>query len=338
MRLISFALLLFLSFTAFGQKKDFTVLNLSLPPEIADANNQFSGLYIHDDKLFLLSESRLQNNAEAKLYAINLSDLERNLSDSAFKLPFKKYLIYNLQILRDKMRPKGDEYEGLEAMVITGDEITFTVETTTPSPNCYILKGHLNDSVVILDKDILLPIPKPLATNGSHIYNAGFEALAIFKKRIFLAFFEYNYFTDTNFVHWIDDWSFKNEGKYHPVPIKRLPFRITDITATGKSTFTAINFFFKGEGKDEVYRVAKKDKKNYNLITDSGGFHNYCRLVEIKYKNASFTRKSLWEFPIDYMGYNWEGLAAYKNGYFIINDKYTPAKPYKTVLLYLKAK
>ena len=37
------------------------------------------------------------------------------------------------------------------------------------------------------------------------------------------------------------------------------------------------------------------------------------------------------------MGYNWEGIAAYKAGYFIINDKYTPSRPYRTTLLYLQS-
>lgn len=336
MRSISLAFLVFCSITAFSQKKDFSIYNLSLPPELSYYDNQFSGLYIHQDNLFLMSESRLQDSAEAKLYAINLADLEHKMIDSAFILPFIKYPIYNLELLRSKMGIKGDEYEGLEAIIIEGSQVYFSVETTTPSDNCYLLRGIINDTAVILYPDFLMPMPKPVATDNNHIYNAGFEALTIIRQNVYLAFFEFNYFTNANYVRLINDWSFKNNGKYHPLLIKRLPFRITDITAIGKNRFTAINFFYKGEGKDDIYRVAKKDKKNYMLISDSSGFHNYCRLVNIKYKSEEFTWKPIWEFPKDYRGYNWEGIAAHKQGYFVINDKYTPEKPYKTVLLYLK--
>jgi len=335
MKLVSLGLLLFFSSSAFSQKKDFSIYNLSLPAEIADPNNQFSGLFINNDHLFLLSESRLQDSAEAKLYAIKLADLEHKMIDSSFILPFRKYPICNLELLRSKMKLKGDDYEGLEAIVINENMVYFSVETTTPSDNCYLLKGNINDTAVIVDDNFLIPMPKPVLPDGKHVYNAGFEALALFNKDVYTAFFEYNYFPGQNVVRWLTQWSFKNNGIYHPLSIDKLPFRITDITTTNKKIFTALNFFYKGSGKDEIYRVAAGDR-NESFIKDSSGYRNYCRLVEVKYRNAKFKWKSIWEFPKEYSGYNWEGIASYKKGYFIINDKYTPEKPYKTFLLYLK--
>ena len=292
-----------------------------------------------------MSESRLQDSAEAKLYAIKLADLEYKMIDSSFILPFRKYHIYNIEFLRAQMKIKGDEYEGLEAVVIDGNMIYFSVETTTPSDNCYLLRGIINDTAVILYPDFLIPMPKPITTDSSHIYNAGFEALSIFEQNIYLAFFEFNNFNNTNYVRLIDNWSFNNNGKYHPLSITRLPFRITDITGTGKNHFTAINYFYKGGGSDEVYRVPQKDSKNDNLIRDSSGYHSYCRLIDIKlidgrnsHSGIKLTWKPLWELPAAYWSYNWEGIAAYKNGYFIINDKYTAARPYSSVLLYFKAR
>jgi hypothetical protein len=75
---------------------------------------------------------------------------------------------------------------------------------------------------------------------------------------------------------------------------------------------------------------------NTKLITENGVFKNYCRLVDIELKGNKVSWRPLWEFPVPYRSYNWEGIAAYKGGYFIINDKYTPARPYKTTLLYLQ--
>lgn len=336
MKYISLLLLYFFSSSAFSQKKDFRIYNLSLPPELSYYDNQFSSLYIHQDKLFLMSESRLQDSAEAKLYAIKLTDLEHKMADSSFILPFRKFHIYNIEVLRDKMKMKGDEYEGLEAMVIDGNEIYFSVETTTPSDNCYLLKGQINDTAVILNDKFPVPMPKPVMADNSHVYNAGFEALALIKKGVYGAFFEYNYFTGFNYARRLTTWSFKNNGKYHAIAVDKLPYRITDITKTGKNKFTAINYFYKGGGADTIYRVPKSDTVNDRLIRDSSGYHSYSRLVELKRTGTRFSWQPLWEFPQEYRNHNWEGIAAYKNGYFVINDKYTAARPYSSALLYLR--
>ena len=118
-----------------AQKTDFTVTNISLPPEISYYDNQFSGLYVHEKKLYLMSESRIQDKAEAKLYSILISDLQHKMLDTSFILPYKKIPIKNLDVLRKKMDAIGDEYEGLEAMVIKGNNVYLTVETATPDPH-----------------------------------------------------------------------------------------------------------------------------------------------------------------------------------------------------------
>jgi hypothetical protein len=330
-------LILFLLFycnTLLAQQKDFTVQKLSLPTEIEYYDNQFSGMYIYKEALFLMSESRLQDDREAKLYAINVVDINRKMRDTSFVLPYKKYSIKNLEVLRYKMNVLGDDYEGLEAIVIEDNEVYLTVETATPSNNCYLLKGILNDSTVELDVSFLSPLPKPITKNNSHIYNAGFEAIAIIDKTIF-NFFEYNWFLEKNLAIAITPTVFTSV-MYQLPTVEKIPFRITDITKTSKSTFTAINFFYKGDGEDTVYRVSKKDKPNDKLIRDGYGYKSYCRLVKLKYKNYKFTWEPLWEFPVEYMGYNWEAIASYKEGYFVMNDKYTTARPYSSVLLYIK--
>ncbi len=318
--------LIFLQQNIHAQKHNFEPVNLSLPSEISYYDNQFSGLYIQHNNLYVMSESRLQDSAEAKIYSITLADLDKKLIDSSYKLPFKKLPIYNLQNLRQQMQLKGDEYEGLEAIIVQNNKIYLSVETSTPSNNCYLLNGIINDTAVILNNE-LLALPKPVTSNGEHVYNAGFEAIAYFNGHVF-SFFEYNYFSKNNAA------KMAYPGEID-LPIKKIPFRITDITQITKKTYTAINYFYKGEGKDEVYRVDNSDA-NFKLIYDSTGYHSYCRLIEIKERGNSFTFKPLWEFPKSLMAYNWEGLTAYKNGYFIINDKYTPTRPYSTVLLYLK--
>lgn len=325
-----------LFFVKANAQQRFEIVPLSLPPELSFHNNQFSGLSTRGDQLFLMSESRLQDRAAAKLYAIRLPDLEQKIKDSSYVLPFRKYPIYGLEQLRDQMKAENQDYEGLEAIVIRGKEVYLTVETATPSPNCYLLKGSLNDTAVIMQPGFLVSISKPTDNTKAPIYNAGYEALTLDGNDLY-AFFEFNYFGNGNYVHRFDTRLLPNKKRHMQLPVQKLPFRITDITPSGKHHFTAINYFFKGEGGDEVYRTPVNDTANSNRIrTASGEYKNYCRLIDIHMNKMQFTWTPLWEFPEAYMSYNWEGITAYRNGYFIINDKYTPQRPYSSVLLYLR--
>lgn len=329
MRPAFIALFFFCVSACYGQSFNFQ--QVKLPAEISYYDNQFSGLYIHDAKLYLMSESRLQDNREAVLYSIRLNDLEHNRADSNFILPYTKIPVRGLDILREKMRLQQQEYEGLEAIVINGNDIYLSVETNTPSPYCYLLKGRLENDIAVMDTGMLRPVRKPTKPNGEHIYNAGFEAMALYKDMLY-CYFEYNYFDGANYAYRFD-------AGLNPVDSIKLtpalPFRITDITRRRKNHFTAINYFYKGGGDDEVYRLPPGDANN-TLIKKDSIYQNYIRLIDVKIGRKKTSWKTLAALPVSLMSYNWEGIAVYKNGYYIINDKYTPAKPYSSVLLYIE--
>ncbi len=329
------ALLWVISLPAQAQHPQFTIHKLRLPSELAYYDNQFSGLATSADHLYLVSESRLQDQAEAKLYAVRLADLDRQLADTMYALPYRKLPITGLPALRARMAAAGQHYEGLEAMLLVQDAVYLSVETDTPSPTCYLLKGQLRPDAVVLDTTFLLPLAKPLAADGSHIYNAGFEALTEVNKHP-LALFEYNSFPDQNYAYELAGGRLQNIKPPTKLPLAPLPFRLTDITRTGANHFTALNFFFKGEGGDAIYRPPATDQLNNQLVQHQSNYQNYARLISIELQDKQLTWQPLWEFPEPYRGYNWEGIAAYKSGYFIINDKYTPARPYQTTLLYLQ--
>jgi hypothetical protein len=320
-----------------AQVKDFDVIKIGLPAAISYYDNQFSGMFIQNEKLFLMSESRLQDLRDPKIYVLKMADINRKMLDTSYKMHFETYPIKNLELLREKMETLGDDYEGLEAMYIDGDNVYLTVETATPSKNCYLLRGNLYNNAVFLDYTFLLPMPKPTTAKGGHIYNAGFESLTMIDLSL-IGFFEYNSFEgNNNGAIAITPQSYTT-ALYQKANMQPLPFRITDITKTGKNSFTAINYFFKGDGPDTIYRVPQTDEKNDKLIRDAKGYKSYCRLIKMKYKNYKFTWEPFWEFPVEYMAYNWECIAEHKGGYFILNDKYTPSKPYSSVLLYLLPK
>ena len=315
----------------FAQNKEFAIHKIALPPELSYYDNQFSGLQVANEKLYMMSESRLEDKQEAKVYSLNLRDIDHYLKDTTYVLPYKKIMIYGLDSLATQMENEGQVYEGLEAFTINGETVYFSVETNTPSPYCYLLKGKLSDTGIQL-QPTLTAIRKPRKPDGSSIYNAGFETMALIKNNVF-AFYEYNYF-EKNYVYCYN--SSLNSRSVDSLPIDKLPFRITDITPAGNNHFTAINFFFKGEGGDTVYRVPPPDKLNDSLIETQGTYHDYVRLIDIDFSNKLFSWQPLWIFPKEYTGYNWEGIAAYDSGYFVMNDKYTLARPYASVLLYLK--
>ena len=125
-----------------AQQPRFAVHKLRLPAEIEFYDNQFSGLALSAGQLLIMSESRLQDRAEAKLYAVALADLEHQLADSTYALPYRKLPLRGLPALRRRMQAAGQDYEGLEALLVTNDALYFSVETATPSALCYLLKGR----------------------------------------------------------------------------------------------------------------------------------------------------------------------------------------------------
>lgn len=324
-------LLAFLT-TLLRSEAQFTAQEVPLPPEISYYDNQFSSLAVHNGRLFLMSESRLQDGAEGKLYAAPLKGIMKKMRDNAYALQWQKFHLYGLETLRKKIDRDGKAYEGLEAIVIDKNKVYLSVETATPIINCYLLQGVLEDTCVVMDTTFLIPLPKFTGADGHPVYNAGFESL-VKKDDQFFAFYEYNYFLWQNEVYMLDRFSLR-DGALHRFPIRPLPFRITDITYMGRNHFTAINYFFKGEGDDAVYRVPESDTAANRLILKNGKYVNYSRLIDIELKNDSFQWKPIADIPIAYVDYNWEGIAPYRAGYFIINDKYS-TKPYRSTLLYL---
>lgn len=317
-----------------AQKAPFTVRTISLPPEIADRNNQFSGLYLRNNQLLLLAESRLQEQAEAKVYALDLASVDAQLTQKSAVLAYKKYAIQNLDKLRARIDSAGQHYEGLEALTLLDNVAYFSIETATASPYCYLVKGLIDDTqaTITLDTRYLVSVAKPTLTNGTHIYNAGFEAMASYRKSLLLLY-EYNYFAHDNYALTLPNAAATPDVPQY-VPMARLPFRVTDLVQEGKNRFTAINYFFSG-ADDSVYRTAPPDP-NTKLIRSGTGYQNYCRLISVQYKRNKISWKPLFELPKEYMTYNWEGLAAYRGGYFLINDKYGPSN--QSTLLYLQKK
>ncbi|MFT4204458.1 MAG: hypothetical protein QM610_11180 [Chitinophagaceae bacterium] len=305
---------------------------IKLPGDISYYDNQFSSLYIAQDKLYLMSECRIEDNSPAFIAFADLEQMNNAIKDSNYTPKFHRIALKNLDIISDILKDRKQVYEGLEAMAIDGNTYYFSIETNTPSDSCYIIKGDLKDSAIQLNTTHFLAIPKPKDENGKNIYNAGFESLEINNGKLY-AFFEYNYFNNGNNVVTVD--LSLDVANVQRIAIAKIPFRITDVSwDEAEDCYWAINYFYQGGGGDAVYRVAENDP-NYKLMYTSN-LRSYTRIIQIKKENGAFTYRPLADLPLQYWTYNWEGLARYKKGFFILNDKYTPKRPYISELLYLE--
>ena len=316
-----------------AQDKQFILQTIKLPAELNDFDNQFSCLNIQDGRLYLMTESRIPESQEAKIYSIKLADLDHHMEDTSFQLPYQKHLIIGFDKLVKRMILQGQLCEGLEAMVMKGNQVYFSVETTTESPYCYLLKGKFKDENIYLDSTQLLPVLKPVKLNGEQIFNASFESMEIKKKHLLL-FFEYNYFTVSNWVYSYNK-NF-NPATKDSLKIDKMPYRISDIKRIRRNQYSAINIFYKGDGRDTIYRPSVTDTLNYSLVANGNSFHNYARIIGVFCNGKKFEWKPVLEIPPVYEGFNWEAIAYYKHGYFIVNDKYTATKPYYSALLFLR--
>ncbi|RTQ44710.1 hypothetical protein EJV47_27340 [Hymenobacter gummosus] len=330
-RFVCLLLLLLPAAAVHAQKGPFALKTLKLPAELTERSQQFSGLCLRGSQLLLLGESRLQERMEPKVYALDLPSVDAQLAGKPGELTYKKYRIQGLEGIRARIDSLCQVYEGLEGLTLVGDEAYMSIETTTPSAYCYLIRGTFHDATatITLDAKYLVPLPKPALLNGTHVHNAGFESLTNYHQRL-LALFEYNYFPQDNYAYELPTTAGAELPRF--VPVDRLPFRVTDMVYEGENRFTAINYFFRGD-EDAVYRPAPTDP-NARFIQDGAGFKNYCRLIRISYKGKKVSWKPLYELPAEYMTYNWEGLAAYHGGYFLINDKYGPSN--QSTLLYLQ--
>lgn len=316
----------------FGQKK-LDVHSIKLPENVSYYDNQYSSLYVSNGALFLMSESRLEDKRPAFVDKISEKELNRAIKDSNYIVRNTRLPILGLEAIRAQLETRNQKYEGLEAMAIQGEDIFFSIETDTPSDSCYLLKGKLNNHAVILDSIHFLGLPKPKDENGKNVYNAGYESLEVKGNQLF-AVFEYNYFSKENQLVVVNKDLEPATLEYKT--IAKIPFRITDISDT-KGGFYAINYFFNGGGGDAVYRIDKHEK-DYNTIFADGKWKSYARIVKLIDRKDSFSYESIIDLPEKYWAYNWEGLAMYKKGFFILNDKYTPKRPYQSILLYMDIK
>lgn len=274
-------------------------------------NEEFSGIAVKGDSLYLLPQCSGWGSSKY-IYRFSAKDALDNATDSTKPaIRAIKIRLYGLDALKNVKQVRNN-YDGFEAIAIVGDSCYILIESKSKDPVCYLVKA-------VFDGDALIVQPNPVELRKPRQKNnVGFEAMyydAITKR--LKIFFEYNGFDtapDTTSMGYEVNTSMNSVAKF---TVPRLPFRLTDITIDKAGDVYGINFYWGGEYGQYLQFAADSlnalDKfPAISLKNDPNQY--YGRIVRLR-NNEWTSMGDLYSTKI-----NWEGIAAYNNGFFLITD------------------
>jgi hypothetical protein len=314
---------------------------IPLPMSINGINQEFSGLALEDDRLYLLpqygGQSGTKLNSDFVIYSIAIDSILNSIEgkDSSL-LNFNVIQVRNLDRFPDSVTRY---YQGFEAIVLRNDEVFLSMETNDRYGYCFVLKGELDrdrHQITLNTKDYLA-LKKP-----SKIPNAGFESLAYSPvEHKLLAVFEFNGIQGG--TGYLVDTSLKAAQEF---VIPHLPFRITDIQIADSGTVYGTNCYWNGDyrvyGQQEIGAIhqqflgkevpdLKTDiEKNPSFLKDKQ--MSYGRIVKLN-GNANADWEQLRK--VDTSANNWEGIVLFGKGALIITDANNNSSQ-RTTLAYIE--
>ena len=306
---------------------------IALPPDINKLNEEFSGMTMYDNRLYLLPQ--YGDNREFKLdspftiYSILADSIGRVIDGKDEALTaYRQINVKNL----DKLK-SVEYYQGFEAITIVNNTVFLSIETNCKGKAgkagecydyCFILKGSFNASKnEILIDSVFQKLKRPVTIN-----NAGFESMAwLPNEKKLLAYYEFNA-TAKGGDGYLIDTSLNKEPEQIKTPF--LYFRITDIAATNDDKIYGINYSWSGDynaylSNDIIKNQEKNIRKtipdlNNNLANNPDYLktNSYARIVMLNNRNDKQWKQVTSAFPIPKN--NWEGIALYRKGALIITD------------------
>lgn len=300
--------------------------NIPLPKDISGVNEEFSGMTIYGNHLYL--EPQYGDHKETKLdgdfalYRILTDSIGRVIDGQDTALTaYKTISVKKLNLLPDSVKAN---YEGFEAISIVNNTVFLSIETDDKYAYCFILKGKLD---TVKGEVTIDPVHFISLQRYPSISNAGFESVTYLpKENKLLAYYEFNAMPKGGCGYLIDT-SFNKAPEQLKTPF--LYFRITDIAAASNGHIYGINYFWNGDynaylNNDWVKNPEAAISKAIHelggkLKADPGYLRNnpYAAIVTLD------SRKSKqWKYVRSFDGVknNWEGIALYKKGALIVTD------------------
>nr|WP_199080507.1 hypothetical protein [Pedobacter sp. ASV19] len=301
---------------------------IPLPQAINSINEEFSGMSLYDNRLYLLpqygshKESKL--DSAFNIYSLHTDSVSRVIDGKDTALTaFKTIKVRNLNQLPDSVKAY---YEGFEAIIVLKDQVFLSIETNDNYDYCFLLKGKLDKKTaqIFIDPTHFISIKR-----YPYIKNAGFESLTYLPaQNKLLTIYEFNGMENGGRAYLIDT-ALKKEPERISVPF--LPFRITDIQATHKGQIYGINYYWNGdydayldnnilrheEGHLKELVPDLRDSLNQNPDYLKEKTTYYARIVMLaNYKATSW--KPVTSF--DPKKNNWEGISLFRKGALTITD------------------
>lgn len=314
----------------YAQHPDPKIVPIRLPDSLRSGSREFSGLAIHGDRLFLLCENRddhLKKPTQG-IYSLKLAELDRCLADT--NTVIEDFAYHHLAGL-DEISGRITGYQGLESIAFAGDKFFVTVETSMDADAGYLLTGIFRNHTFELDTSRVLVLPKPKLPDGSHVFNAGFEALVPLGRRLF-AFYEFNGFNN-NYAYKIS----VARSSRAPVRVDKIPFRLTDMTRWKGRRTVAINYFFPLKA-EAIYQEGLAGEDSVWIHSSNGSLRPFARLVVCRIGRKRVKIEKSYAMPEKYWTSNWEGIARYRNGLLLVNDKFTKGGKPESQLIFVSLK
>jgi len=299
---------------------------IQLPPIISGVDEEFSGLAMHDRRIYLLPQYGQKKSVTIKspfsLYSISSDSIQRVIDNLDSALSFYKVVpVLNLDLLPDSI---SKSYQGFESITFVGNDVFLTMETIDNFGYCFILKGNLDS---ISNTITINPTHFVALKKHPQIPNAGFESLTYIPElKKLIAVFEFNGING-GLGYMVDTALCSPPQKIH---IPHLPFRITDVSADTNGDIYGLNYYWNGDFKHygeselvdhhrtkllqelpDLQRALNSDVEYLTEKTTS-----YARIVKIRLPDGR------WEEVrrIDTNGDNWEGIIPFSKGVLVITD------------------
>jgi len=323
MQLIRYFFLLLLTGYAFNIKAQ--QLNLSAPGVTLISNGlfesryEFSALAKWKNKILLVPQNR--KHVIDSVFMIDSSAIEAFLQNKT-TTPYTAFYLNNLKHTgsrKDSLYINTmllENYDGIEAAVVKGNTIFFTLETDTSF--CYLVKG-----IIDAQSKTINMLPDTLHIHNTYsINNAGYESLALLPgKDSLIAFFECNKDTMNARAYMFSTGA---GSKARPVEWERpLYFRLSDVYALNDSELIGINHLFTTK-RSHSERDAYISGEPLNIVEKQftkGGNIDTCftQVIKLALKNNKLNWQPVAFISLDDKD-NYEGILPFKHGVLMIVD------------------
>jgi len=316
MSMRSFTVILFFilatSLSGFSQNKIDLNKTMSMQDIILPAalqhGQEFSGLCTWgEDRIILLPQ-----NAPYVYYSTT-GKIRKALS-TRDTLEVDKILlnIYEIEIAVNALHGNRSVFDGLEAIVFTGDHFILSIETGDRADSCHWVNAEFTDGRLLADCTNIKSLPKLKGQDRQLIHNSGFESVVWLpapKHPLFL--FEFNSLLSSKAI------GYRAGTKYnYPVTVGKLAFRITDAFFENGSVI-ALNYNYRNENAiiqpNEISEFGLKIHPHESDIA---------RIVSARYnpkKGTLLSWKLIGHLPLT-ENLNWEGICRYEDGFLLVSD------------------